>query len=179
VHTALIICDTAEVELLYHVYYTSSSDHGVSWFDLGLVDEDTNLGSAYPDIGADSAGHAYVVWSHGEAGQFRIWFATNNPAAIAERPVQPPIGAQPWATVVQGMLFLPGAENGDSPSERQRQTRRGVVPILLDISGRKVMDLRPGVNDVRGLAPGVYFIRTAQAQAQAQAQAIRKVVVTK
>jgi hypothetical protein len=41
------------------------------------------------------------------------------------------------------------------------------------------MDLRPGVNDVRGLAPGVYFIRTAQAQAQAQAQAIRKVVVTK
>jgi hypothetical protein len=28
---------------------------------------------------------------------------------------------------------------------------------LLDISGRKVLNLRPGPNDVSGLAPGVYF----------------------
>jgi hypothetical protein len=46
---------------------------------------------------------------------------------------------------------------------------------LHDISGRRVMDLRPGANDVRGLAPGVYFVR----EAQAQAQAVRKVVVTR
>jgi hypothetical protein len=38
-----------------------------------------------------------------------------------------------------------------------------------------VMDLRPGANDVRALAPGVYFVRTAQAQAQA----IRKIVITR
>ncbi len=47
---------------------------------------------------------------------------------------------------------------------------------LLDACGRKVMDLRPGANDVRGLAPGVYFVGTAQAQAQAQA--VRKIVLT-
>jgi hypothetical protein len=29
---------------------------------------------------------------------------------------------------------------------------------LLDISGRKVLDLRPGENDVSRLAPGVYFV---------------------
>jgi len=29
---------------------------------------------------------------------------------------------------------------------------------LLDINGRKVLDLRPGANDVRSLAPGVYFV---------------------
>ena len=30
------------------------------------------------------------------------------------------------------------------------------------------MDLKPGANDVRALAPGVYFVREAQAQAQEQ-----------
>jgi hypothetical protein len=31
--------------------------------------------------------------------------------------------------------------------------------VLLDACGRKVMDLRPGENDVRHLAPGVYLVR--------------------
>jgi hypothetical protein len=31
---------------------------------------------------------------------------------------------------------------------------------LLDVSGRKVLDLLPGANDVRTLAPGVYFVVT-------------------
>jgi DNA-binding beta-propeller fold protein YncE len=35
--------------------------------------------------------------------------------------------------------------------------------ILLDASGRRAADVRPGRNDVTGLAPGVYFIRTADA----------------
>jgi YVTN family beta-propeller protein len=47
--------------------------------------------------------------------------------------------------------------------------------MLLDISGRKVLDLRPGANDVSRLSPGVYFVR----KAQAQAQAVRKVVLAK
>ena len=29
---------------------------------------------------------------------------------------------------------------------------------LLDIAGRRVMELKPGENDVRGVAPGVYFV---------------------
>jgi hypothetical protein len=45
--------------------------------------------------------------------------------------------------------------------------------VLLDISGRKVLDLSPGENDVRHLAPGVYFIR------EAQARSVRKVVITR
>lgn len=48
--------------------------------------------------------------------------------------------------------------------------------VLLDASGRKVLDLRLGSNDVRALAPGVYFVR--EAQTQAQAQAVRKIVLT-
>jgi hypothetical protein len=68
-------------------------------------------------------------------------------------------------TVIRGVLYLPDAS--------------GVIlqsASLLDISGRKVLDLRPGANSVRGLAPGVYFVRE---QTQAQTPSVRKVVVTR
>ncbi|MCX6843755.1 MAG: hypothetical protein NTX53_15915 [candidate division WOR-3 bacterium] len=52
------------------------------------------------------------------------------------------------ATVVRGVLFLT-----EAPSRKLQATS------LLDISGRKVLDLHPGTNDVRHLVPGVYFVR--------------------
>jgi len=55
------------------------------------------------------------------------------------------------ATIVRGVLFL-GVDS------RQHTAYRAE---LLDISGRKVLALRPGPNDVRHLAPGVYFVRGA------------------
>ena len=74
--------------------------------------------------------------------------------------------SRPAPTVIQGVLFLP-----DASSQRPQ------AASLLDVSGRKVLDLHRGANDVRALAPGVYFVR--EAQAQAQAQAIRKVILTR
>jgi hypothetical protein len=50
---------------------------------------------------------------------------------------------------------------------------------LLDITGRKVLDLLPGPNDVRALAPGVYFVREEPQAASSKPQALRKVVVTR
>jgi len=70
------------------------------------------------------------------------------------------------ATIVRGGLRL------GAVGSRQNTAYRAE---LLDATGRKVMELHPGENDVRALAPGVYFIR--EAQAQAQAQAVRKVVI--
>ena len=63
-------------------------------------------------------------------------------------------------TIVRDVLFLP-------PS------RLSPPSSLLSIDGRKVMDLKPGANDVSRLSPGVYFVR------EARAQAVRKVVVTR
>ena len=56
------------------------------------------------------------------------------------------------ATIVRGVLFL----EGDCP-------RTGIVPktALLDATGRKVIELRLGENDVSCLAPGVYFVQSA------------------
>jgi len=64
---------------------------------------------------------------------------------------------------VRGVLRLP--ENRDSPCFR-----------LLDISGRKVLDLAPGPNDVSRLAPGVYFVRDQGSEVGGQGKT-RKVAV--
>ena len=64
--------------------------------------------------------------------------------------------AKQVATVVRGVLYL-----RPSPfplSEREGQGARG-RSVLLDVTGRRVMSLLPGPNDVRHLAPGVYFVR--------------------
>jgi len=166
VHTALMVKDTAHG---HNICYASSSDHGVTWSNLEVVNVDkARLGRWYPEIVADSAGHVYVVWT----ADGKIWFSTNSlPPGVAEEMSNAELRATNNSpTVVRNVLFLP--KMGTVPS--------GTVPIfepsLLDISGRKVLDLNPGANDVRALAPGVYFVR--ETQAQAQAQAVRKIVLT-
>jgi hypothetical protein len=97
---------------------------------------------------------------------YRIGFA----AGVQESPKPQASSHKPLPTIIRGVLFLPETVGGE---------RLAVGAHLLDISGRKVLTLQPGANDVRALAPGVYFVRDAQAQAQAQAQAVWKVILTR
>jgi len=166
VHTALTVQDTFDGD--DNMYYTSSSDHGVSWSDLELVSDDTIVHTWYPDIGADSTGHAYIVWYQPNATRGEIWFATNAPLGIAEEPARQPVSVQSSATVIRGVLLLGAA------GSRQNVECRAE---LLSIAGRKVMDLEPGGNDVRALAPGVYFVREEPQASSPKLQAIRKVVI--
>jgi hypothetical protein len=48
---------------------------------------------------------------------------------------------------------------------------------LLDIGGRKVLDLLPGPNDVRYLPAGVYFVRSEPSAVSREPSAVTKVVV--
>jgi hypothetical protein len=57
--------------------------------------------------------------------------------------------------------------------------RKPQAASLLDISGRKVLALRPGANDVRALAPGVYFVHSEPSAVSCQPSAVSKVVVTR
>jgi hypothetical protein len=51
---------------------------------------------------------------------------------------------------------------------------------LLDISGRKVMELRAGANDVRALAPGVYFVQQKDSRRQGSGDSrVTKAVATR
>ncbi len=55
-------------------------------------------------------------------------------------------------TIVRGVIYL-GAGSRRSTAHR---------PELLDAAGRRVMSLAPGENDISRLAPGVYFVRSAE-----------------
>jgi YVTN family beta-propeller protein len=93
---------------------------------------------------------------------YRIGFA----AGVEESPRPQATSFKLGPTIIRGVLFL-----GDCP-------RTGTVPktVLLDISGRKVLDLKPGPNDVSALAPGVYFVRN-EGRGAGDVGRMRKVVV--
>jgi hypothetical protein len=67
-------------------------------------------------------------------------------------------------TIVRGVLVL------GAVGSRQNTAYRAE---LLDITGRVVLTLRPGANDVSRLPPGVYFVR------QSSEAGVRKVVLTR
>jgi hypothetical protein len=62
----------------------------------------------------------------------------------------------PNATVVRGVLDLPR-----DMTEVSGISDRVPRPALLDAAGRRVLDLKPGPNDVSRLAPGVYFVHSS------------------
>jgi hypothetical protein len=61
------------------------------------------------------------------------------------------------ATIIRGVLFLPPSLLSPPSS-------------LFSLDGRKVLNLRPGANDVSALSPGVYFVRSVPS-------AVAKVVI--
>lgn len=109
------------------------------------------------------------------AGRHRAYIANENghsisvlrdaPGAIEETVNDGRGTAKVGPTIVRGVLPLPASP---TPS----------IPVsLLDISGRKVAELRPGENDIRALSPGVYYI-AAGLHGPGSRQEVRKVVVT-
>ena len=146
---------------IYLIYYL--------WGDrkLAIIDCNTDsvimsgvsLGSCY-DIQLDPVRRRIFVI--GAPDTNCVWVMRDTGYAAVETPKADVRTANPMPTFVRDVLHLPGAPNPKPQTSS-----------LLDISGRDVLELRPGANDVRALAPGVYFVRGAQAQA------IRKVVVTR
>ena len=94
-----------------------------------------------------------------------------------EAPDDLPTVARPMPTVIRGVLHLPRDMGAGHDPIALGESGLCPKPQLLDVEGRKVMDLKPGANDLSRLAPGVYFVR--EAQVQAQAQTVRKVVLTR
>jgi hypothetical protein len=120
-----------------------------------------------------SSGHMDAVFY--DPVRDRIWvsyrtsyertFVTWTDASVGVAEEEPAIIWRPGQTlIVCGVLFL-----AESPSPS--------ASCLMDATGRKVLDLAPGANDVRALAPGVYFVRPASS-VRRQASGVTKVVLT-
>ena len=60
----------------------------------------------------------------------------------------------PGPTIVRGVLYLPCR----SDFQVANRGRDAAPTILLDATGREIMGLKPGPNDVSRLSPGVYFL---------------------
>jgi hypothetical protein len=114
---------------------------------------------------------AYPCWTDEYQGRTynttRIWGKVGALSGVQEAGAERLLSGSA-GTVVRGVLFVSEASS-----------HRPQTASLLDISGRKVLDLKPGANDVRALAPGVYFVREEAQAAGSMPQAVRKVVVTR
>jgi hypothetical protein len=155
-----------------------STDNGVTWADRTKTTNGGDVSNRFPSILNpidDSVMVEYLIdqvagfWVDGEGP------ATENPVVV-QRVVWTGLAEgqsqiarlEPTATIARRVLFLPEAASHQSQAAS-----------LLDLAGRKVLDLTPGANDVRALAPGVYFVRGPKTEYGRPAQAVRKVVVTR
>jgi YVTN family beta-propeller protein len=148
--------------------WVTSPDYGC----VSLVDGRTNRFLGLLEAG-DTPGDITWAPQHrkmyavDQGGQAILVLRDTSLAGVCESPVLPLARAIP--TVVRDVLFLPLASG----------VEREASGALLDISGRKVMELKPGANDIRHLAPGVYFLREEPQAASPKPRAVRKIVVTR
>ena len=105
--------------------------------------------------GRDAVVEAAMAWIDSTAG------------VVEEREPQVTDLSPLTSTVIRGVLLLP---SGRGPGTRDRAA-------LLDIAGRRVLDLKPGPNDVNSLAPVVYFVRSEPSAVSRGPSTVTKVVI--
>ena len=92
----------------------------------------------------------YQGWAETVGGKsyntYRIWGKPNPSPGIEETPSAEAPTTKCLPTIVRGVLRVPVSSFTIHAS-------------LFDVTGRQVMALRPGPNDVSRLSPGVYFVR--------------------
>ena len=110
----------------------------------------------------------------GHANTSRVYVIRDTVSGIAETPGPERAEPLPGPTVVRNVLVW----SAMTPS------LRNVADIalqsgakLLDATGRVVMDLSSGPNDIRHLAPGVYFARRPETEDGRPGTAVRKIVI--
>jgi hypothetical protein len=158
----LVVWEDYRNDIDYDIFGARLSPQGTISDSGSVVSEEQD--QTLPRLGVGNGGRMMLVYE-GRAGNVggkdynsnRVWGEMNprpsNRVAVLAKEF--PTGK---ATIVRGLLCMPVSPD---PSR------------LLDATGRKVLDLLPGANDVRVLAPGVYFVRDVQAKA------IRKVMITR
>ncbi|GEM_PF-1154289 len=110
----------------------------------------------------------WCVWQSDRTGNWDLFGSYVYNSGIEEAPNAEMRAPNAGPTIVRGVLSLPkGASSSPSAS------------CLMDISGRRAVDLRPGANDVSRLSPGVYFVRLEPPAANRRPSAAIKIVLTR
>jgi hypothetical protein len=137
---------------------------------LATVDSATSVVCYYGGCAADANGNLGLMLTSYERPRYmsyRVRAAACPALAIGDERGARPARVKQSPTITRGVLFLP------------RSTSPSASTSLLDVSGREVMTLKLGENDVRALAPGVYFLRRPKTEDGRPDAAVTKVVITR
>jgi hypothetical protein len=154
------------------IYACFSTNRGTDWSDQ-LNMSGTPSYSQKPRICGLVQGF-YVVWQDFGDGDWDIYGTPTGMLGIAEERTKGE-GRRTNPTIVQGVLRLDAGHDrqaGDCPSERGP-----VFGLLVDVTGRRVMELQPGANDIRHLAPGVYFTIEGPGVRGSEGSSVQKIVI--
>ncbi|MBM3332145.1 hypothetical protein FJY68_09925 [candidate division WOR-3 bacterium] len=114
-------------------------------------------------IASDVNGRVYVLF-RAPSGQLYSVYRTSRPG-VQEQPHRTADGSR-LPAIVRNILFLPSSLLSPPSS-------------LFSLDGRKVMDLRPGANDVSRLSPGVYFVRSASGVVRDASGVVTRVIIAR
>ena len=153
------------------IYVRSSFDVGATWLPEQRLTNDQFL-SVSPSVAVIDSG-IHVIWTDFRDSDYgEIYYKRNltgNVGVEEERSTPYALRTTPIPTIVRGVL--------ETPETTSREPQ--AANALLDIAGRKVLDLHPGPNDVSRLAPGVYFVREEPETSGHKLRAIRKITITR
>ena len=145
----------------YHISYHAHNERELrcAWgrpgeWTVEVVDQ-VGMWNLTSSIAVDYGGRAYIAYCDEDEGDALYVAVRDEPIAVAG-PRSPGRQASDFrlgVTIVRGVLRL---EEGSSPSSSPS--------LLLDITGRKVLDLKRGANDVSRMPPGVYFVRAVSSE---------------
>jgi hypothetical protein len=157
--------------------YKHSTDVGVTWSPDTALTVTPAYWSVSPCIAVLGDG-VHMVWTDFRDSEYgEVYYMRNlvGSPVSEERSMPYTLRPTPNATIIRGVLWLPGLGTRSELPERNSVMSRAV---LLDASGRTVLDLKPGPNDVRHLPAGVYFVRQASGMMH-EACGTTKVIVTR
>lgn len=147
-----------------HIYYVRSQDRGETWAPQVCLTDSVSDYALFPSV-AVSGPAVHVAWcERRDTVAYEEVYYRREPegnAAVPEgggRRIR--YRGRPVATVTPGALL-------------------SVTPamVLHDVAGRRVKVLEPGLNDIRHLAPGIYFLSRPETEDRRPHTAVRKVVV--
>jgi len=161
----------------YHREEEDSTDIWVRYFEADTWSDPilatSTAGLAYQTRLNAAFGRVWVVWTKWSVvdSAMLLYYSHSLPAGISEGKMRVRSTPASEPTVVGDVLVC----SATTPSLRNvGDIALYSRPALLDACGRKVMDLKSGPNDVRHIAPGIYFVRTAESGGRS---AVHKVVI--
>jgi hypothetical protein len=128
----------------FDINYRGSTDNGQTWSAETALTTVAGMGTA---VLAAAGSRAHLLLYDDRDGNFEMYYKRNLTAGGVEETPSAEVRTTNAAGIVRGILFLP------PPTFTPHSS-------LFSLSGQKVLDLKPGQNDISHLAPGVYFVHS-------------------